>query len=336
MITNKNKNWGVSLSKNSDIEDYPSTFNRNIPITCVNIDNDKSDDICVSLRMIFEEVGRALNIKSLKGISIALGDEGYRKAIDLIDSTRQVSNGEVIGCALTISNIVEGVLESYIVLKDVSIVPLLVEEAAQDEEQIAFMFQVIAHECGHIHGDDLFYEIMSDIPKIEECKSHYSVFVFDISMAGWSEFSACFFSAHIGQCSEQSFREIVESKVESIVDDLESCKRMKFEPLDLLTNVYRNIGNLIKFSSYYIGWMFNSELKPEKTKLYESLKGSWFLSYFLELDSIYEDILSKFLNKEIEFDEILEIGHLSKRIAEHFGFTTTVDQNNRTGIFFNS
>lgn len=324
------------MSEDSYIDDYPSTFNRDIPITCVNIDNDKSDDICASLRSIFEEIGRRLNIKSLKGISIALGDEGYRQAIDLIDSNRQVSNGEVIGCALTISNIVEGVLESYIVLKDVSIVPLLVEEVAKDKKQVAYMLQVIAHECGHIYGDDLFNEIMGDIPKIEEYKSHYSVFVFDISMVGWSEFSACFFSAHIGQCSEQSFRDIVESKVKSIVDDLESFKLMRLEPLDLLINVYKNIGNLIKFSSYYIGWMFNNELKPERTKLYESLKDSWFLSYFLELDNIYEDILSKFLNRELEFDEILEIGHLSKRIAEHFGFTTTVDQNNRTGIFFNN
>ncbi|WP_299066680.1 hypothetical protein [uncultured Psychrobacter sp.] len=324
------------MLENSYTDDHPSTFNRDIPITCVNIDDDKSDDICASLRMIFEEVGRTLNIKSLKGISIAIGDEGYRKAIDLIDSSRQVSNGEVIGCALTITNIIEGGLESYIVLKDVSIVPLLVEEAAKDGEQVAFMLQVIAHECGHIHGDDLFHEVMGDIPKREEYKSHYSAFVFDISIVGWSEFSACFFSAHIGQCSEQSFRDIVESKVESIVDDLESFKLMKLEPVDLLISVYKNIGNLIKFSSYYIGWMFNNQLKPEKTKLYESLKDSWFLSYFLELDSIYEDILSKLSSKQLEFDEILEIGHLSKRIAEHFGFTTTVDRNNRTGIFFNN
>ena len=322
------------MSNNSYIDDYPSTFNSHIPITCVNIDDDESNEICLTLRNIFEEIGKSLNIKSLKGISIALGDEGYRKAIDLIDSTRQVSNGEVIGCALTISNIIEGVLESYIVLKDVSIVPLLVEKAAKDEEQVAFMLQVIAHECGHIHGDDLFYEIMGDVPKIEDYESHYAVFIYDISTVGWSEFSACFFSAHIGLCPEEDFRGIVESKVENIVNELESLKLMRLEPLDLLISVYKNIGNLIKYSSYYLGWMFNSKLKPEKTKLYESLEDNWFLSYFLELDKIYENILSKLSNEQLEFDEILEIGHLSKRIAEHFGFTTTVDQGNGTGIFF--
>lgn len=300
----------------------------------MNIDDDESVEICLTLRSIFEEIGKILNIKSLKGISITLGDEGYRKAIDLIDSTRQVSNGEVIGCALTISNIIEGVLESYIVFRDVSIVPLLVEKAAKDEEQVAFMLQVIAHECGHIHGDDLFYKIMGDMPNIEYCKSHYAVLVHDISTVSWAEFSACFFSAHIGLCPEEGYRGIVESKVESIVGELENLKLMRLEPLDLLTSVYENVGNLIKYSSYYLGCMFNAELKPEKTKLYESLEDNWFLSYFLELNKIYESILPKLSNEQLGFDEILEIGHLSKRIAEHFGFTTTVDPSNGTGIFF--
>ena len=50
---------------------------------------------------------------------------------------------------------------------------------------------------------------------------------------GWSEFSACFFSAHIGLCPEEDFRGIVESKVENIVNELESLKLMRLEPFRL-------------------------------------------------------------------------------------------------------
>ena len=45
----------------------------------MNIDDNESNEICLILRNIFEEIGKSLNIKSLKGISIALVDEGYRK-----------------------------------------------------------------------------------------------------------------------------------------------------------------------------------------------------------------------------------------------------------------
>ncbi|SNT69587.1 hypothetical protein [Psychrobacter sp. LV10R520-6] len=84
-------------------EDYPSTFSYETPITCVHIPDSQSNSICSNLRDIFFQVGKLLDLENLKGISIACGDSGYKKAIKLIDENRKPSEGEVIGCAMAIT-----------------------------------------------------------------------------------------------------------------------------------------------------------------------------------------------------------------------------------------
>lgn len=316
-------------------EDYPSTFSYDTPITCVNIPNDKSNNICSNLRDVFFQVGKLLNLESLKGISIACGESGYKKAIKLIDENRKPSEGEVIGCAMAITKESEEGLQSYIVLKDISIIPLLVEEQSGNQEQVMRMLQIIAHECGHIHSDLILHKIFEKIPTMKDCKSHYEAIVYETSMAGWSEFSAYLYSANIGENPEQSFRDVIISKLAVIENELYLAKELSDQTLDMLRVVFKNIGNLIKYSSYYLGWIFNNELNKsfEETALYEHIKNSWFLEYFIKLENTYETILNNISSDKPDFDEILNIGKLLIEISKHFGFEILLDDNHSTYIY---
>lgn len=316
-------------------ENIPSTFSYETPITCVNIPDDKSNNICSNLRNIFFHVGKLLNLENLKGISIACGDSGYEEAIKLIDENRKPSEGEVIGCAMAITkDSVEG-LQSYILLKDISIIPLLIEEQSENKEEVDRMLQIIAHECGHIHADLLLHAVFGTLPAIKDCKSHYEQIIYETSMAGWSEFSACFYSANIGENPEQSFREVVINKLAVIENELYLAKELSDKPFDMMLVVFKNIGNLIKYSSYYLGWMFNNEfnISLEKTALYEHIKNSWFLEYFIKLESTYESILKNISSDNPDFDEILNVGHVLIDISKHFGFEISVDNNHSTYIY---
>lgn len=325
------------MANETSYEDYPSTFSYETPITCVNIPNSQSNDICSTLRDVFFEVGKILNLENLKGISIACGDLGYKKAIKLIDENKKPSEGEVIGCAMAITKESQEGLQSYIVLKDVSIIPLLVEEQSGNQEQVMRMLQIIAHECGHIHSDLLLHNIFETIPSMKDCKSQYEGIIYETSMAGWSEFSACFFSASIGENPEQSFREVVIEKLEVIVGELNSAKDLIDKPFDMMMAVFKNIGNLIKYSSYYLGWMFNNSFNErlEETALYKYIKNSWFLEYFIKLENIYETVLNNISSDNPDFDEILNIGKLLIEVSEHFGFEISVDDDNFTYIYTN-
>jgi len=223
------------------------------------------------------------------------------------------------------------------VLKDISIIPLLVKEQSGNQEEIMRMLQIIAHECGHIHVDFLLHSIFKTIPTIKDYESHYEQIVYETSMAGWSEFSACFFSANIGENPEQSFREIVIEKLETIVDELNFAKGLSDKPFDMMMIIFRNIGNLIKYSNYYLGWMFNDEFNKnlEETALYKHIEHSWFLEFFIKLESIYKRILSNISSDNPKFDEILNIGQLSIEISKHFDFEISVNDDHSTYIYAN-
>lgn len=317
------------MTKDILFENYPSTFNEEIPITCANIPNDKVEATCASLRKTFYELGKIFELSNLKGISIALGEDAYKHAIELIDEHRKASEGEVVGCAMTITNFSDEGVESYIVLKDIIIIPLLVEEKKDDEQLIGFMLQTIAHECGHIHSDTLLYNASIKLPATNDYKNHYEQVICEVSLAGWSEFSACYYSAHIGMDPEQDFKEIIIGKLETIEDELKSAKSLSNNPQLMLFTVTKHIGNLIKYSSYYIGCMLNRKFdtKLEDTLLFSDIKNSWYSEFLNELLGVYESILINFSSENPKPDEILKIGQVFISICEYFNFEISLHDN---------
>lgn len=317
------------MTKEILIENYPSTFNKEIPITCADIPNDKVEATCANLRKIFYELGRIFELSSLKGISIALGEDAYKHAIELIDENRKASEGEVIGCAMTITNFSDDELESYIVLRDIVIIPLLVEEKKDDEQLIGFMLQTIAHECGHIHSDTLLYNASIKLPATNDYKNHYEQVICEVSLAGWSEFSACYYSAHIGMDPKQDFKDIIIGKLETIEGELKSAKSLSNDPQLMLFSVTKHIGNLIKYSSYYIGCMLNRgfDTKLEDTLLFKDIENSWYSEFLNELVDVYKFILINLSSDKPKPDEILKVGQIFIGICEHFKFELTLRDN---------
>lgn len=312
-----------------------STFNISVPITCVNIPNDIENNVCASLRNIFYVMGEYFDLSILKGISIASGDVGYKKAIELIDDSRNPSEGDVEGCAMAITHTTNRNLESYIILKDISIIPLLVENKSENADEIDRMIQIIAHECAHIHSDILLNNTLKSINNIDYCQSHYDQIVHEISTVSYSEFLACYFSAGIGENPEQGFKAVLLGKLKTIENELIFSKTLSNNPLLMLNTVFKHIGNLIKYSSYYLGWMFNNQFNKEieDTSLYQHIKNSWFLSFLSDLKDIYKSIMESFLSNRLNINEVLSIGHLAKNICEYFDFELSVDDDNRTYFY---
>ena len=266
------------------------------------------------LRIYIRELSRHIDMERLDGITVAYD---YKEALAGLDRGFETSRALTpteesfgIGVAMTPAVMREGVVKSHIVFS-AGIIRILENH---DHEYHKDSLYLVAHECGHVH-DQKYRDLAFPGVLLRKKAASYEQDVFQqIVQACWDEYAACRLSAGFATDG------VIKGHEDTLLHRLENTRteaseaikayRMHGDVQRLLIEAAGRYGDLMKFSSYFLGDLHGrGETILTAPRIAEVIAGHWFEPYFHRLSDAMEGLASNY-GKWIdlkEFDVIAEV-----------------------------
>lgn len=235
---------------------------------------------------IIRALGRHIGLQTLDGVTIAFDydqalldlDRGYDSSHQL-----QATKSHVYGVAMTPSVIRDGELKSHILVRAPILLPLL-DDA--DEQGIQTAVHVLAHECGHVEVTQQFDRcfpgviLRRQLPLLDTLR-------WNTIFAVWDEYAVTWISAPFGADQTDGYNQTFLADLQTLDDrnnELIRAYRTHWNVEQILTEIYRNCGNLLKFCGYCIGNLRGKNIPwPGRNDLTTVMEGHWFEPIFQRL-----------------------------------------------------
>ena len=301
------------VDKNQDDIANASTIPKNYQISLRGFaEHAQAEELGYVISAAVNEIGRTTDVSNLDGITIAFDydqalldlDRGYPTNYALTKST-----GDAIGVAMTPSVIRDGKLKSHILIN---------AELAQfltnvEHEYFRTALHTLAHECAHVEVTERFDKCFPNYLLKHKHASYVLAQRWEVILACWDEYAVTRICAGFGEDPTEGYESTFITQLASARSNgIKSIKsfRTHADVDRLLSELFKLLGNLLKFTSYHIGNMKGYDIVLEhRAQSQEALSQSWFEPYFNRLSVVCDQLFNKYgqWEKLEEFEPIADI-----------------------------
>lgn len=278
-------------------------------------------------------LGKNVDLSDLDGVTIA---EDYHLAMTTLDRGYQTNhvltatNDIATGVAMSPRVLRDGQLKTHILLDAGTIKPL----ADTKDPGFAQALYVFAHECAHVEVTARF-EAAFPGQLLRRKFLFMEGLQWDVILPAWNEYGACRKSRGIGadltEFYEQKLLDCLE-KTPAQTNAAISAYRKDLNGDQLLIEVYRVQGDLLKFASYYLGHLAGAgESWEGRVLTNQLLTGSWFHPYLKQLDECLASIWAGY-GEWADQSEFEEIGNIVDDMVERAGIDWFPMQDGSTDV----
>lgn len=313
-------------SGDASVEESVSTAPPSFSVQARGFDDaETATKVATLVGKIIRELGRYIRLQSLDGVTVAFDydqalldlDRGYESSHRL-----QATNSHVLGVAMTPSVIRDGELKSHILVRAPVLLPLL-DDA--DQEGIRAAVHVLAHECGHVEVTRQFEQcfpgviLRSQLPLLDTLR-------WDTIFAVWDEYAVTWISASFGSDQTDGYNQTLLADLKAL-DDLNNklirAYRVHGNVDQILSEVYRNCGNLLKFGGYCLGNLRGKNIPwRERNDLNSVLQGHWFEPIFQQLSDACAELAESY-GEWTDMDAFLSISNILDDLVCRAGLHVT-------------
>lgn len=259
----------------------------------------------------FNQLNEHIDINRLEQISIGYSDEDYTSLLSEFRNGLSSTNDSIaIGAGMTvISNPTD--LTFRIFFSGLGIFGLIKKYYDDNDESLLNgSIHTIFHEFMHVHvGTELYTnypELLTTIPQNIHQKLKWKTI-----LSCWDEYRVCSLCATFGEDPTENYRGILENTLNEFEKNVAQAKLGRSDWGVLLTNVYSEIQDLLKYSSYYLGTCIGFGIDYTKMDFYKNIIAkSWFYEYFDRLANILKEIDLSFEEQNYDLDIFFNISDI--------------------------
>lgn len=271
-----------------------STTPTDVKVMVVGLDEDLAVPLAEVLKDVVLDLGTHFDLQGLDGVTVAANcsqallelDRGYETSHRVTPS-----NTYGAGVAMTPSVIRDGQLRSHILFEAANLIGML-----QDRKQTRVM-NLIAHECAHVEITRYFDSAFPGV-LLKRKGNALDVFRWDVTLACWDEFAACWRSAPFGSVHTDEYEEVFLR----VLDDTRqkanasiTSYRLHADISRVLSEVCGAYGNLMKYSAYHLGNLEGNNLSwRQMPNSAERLAGHWFQPFFESLEGALKTLAKSY------------------------------------------
>lgn len=272
----------------------PPTAPDTISLSMRNFDTEeRARDLGNTVAHAVREISRVIDFADLDGITIA-----YDYSQALADLERGVSTSTqltasdhwAVGIAMAPLVLRDGKPKTHIIMH-AGIAEQLHSDAEAD---VALALHTLAHECAHVEINSRYEAAFPGVVLRKELPDLQEVARMQILMACWDEYAATRISATWGQDPTDGYEETFLHALENARrEGNEKIQEYRFtgDTSQLVVDIYRVYGSLLKFASYHLGNLEGREINwRDRPATAEALKGHWFEPYFVRLKACCEAV----------------------------------------------
>lgn len=227
-----------------------------------------------------QEIGRALDLSALDGITIATNAE-YAAAVANVDRGRDglhrptPSSDDVVGIAMTVTVERAGAVKSHIVLN----AGYMDGFVQGDEAALQLPLHTIAHECAHVEANSHLERCFPGVA-LGGLGSFTTDIRWQVARSAWGEYTVTKRCARYAEDPtdryESSFvtaLQITQQRAADVVATLQE----NASPYDVLVGVARVHARLMTLTAYHLGNLDGFErMLEERPRSMAALQGHWF------------------------------------------------------------
>lgn len=297
----------------------------NFSISFLGIDEEAANRFGQVLGRYIQEISRYIDLCSLDGVTVALDypaalaqlDRGYETSHVLTPTTDFAT-----GVAMAPAVMRDGAIKSHIVL-NAEYVFVLEDDEHELWPEIRYL---LAHECAHVAVtramDTAFPGTLLRQPyddMISGCRGQ-------IIEACWDEYAASRISAIFGADQTSSLEKtlvVALRETRNHADHHIRQYRLHCDHGQVLLDVFRQYGNLMKFASYLIGHLHGAGLEMDAAATAKAtLQDHWFARHFERLEDALQASWKSF-GAWTSRDEFEPIGDIAEAIVAEGGVHVT-------------
>ncbi|NSY39307.1 hypothetical protein [Leisingera sp. ANG59] len=287
-------------------------------------DEDFAKEAIYKLHSVLSAISQSIDLTNLDGVTVAFDydeallelDRGYETTYELT-----ATRGVAIGVAMAPTVIRDGVIKTHLVLNANYALSIL-EEPGKETEYFWQSLHLVAHECAHVEVTASFDK---SFPGFLLQKAHNNILDnmrWKVILATWDEYAVCRIVGSIGYDPGDGY---LETLVKVLGDARDQCYekikayRTHGDVGQVATEVYGNIGDLLKYSSYFLGAVAARETpETHPPALTEGAEFGWFAPFYERLIKVHEALWNEFGNWE-GLGSFEAIGDILEDMAKSIG-----------------
>lgn len=287
-------------------------------------DEDYAKKAMYKLHSVLSVISQSIDLTNLDGVTVAFD---YDEALAELDRgyettyTLKATKDEAIGVAMAPTVIRDGVIKTHLVLNANYALSVL-EEPGEETEYFWQSLHLVAHECAHVEVTAAFDR---SFPAFLLQKVHSNILDnmrWQVILATWDEYAVCRITGSIGYDPTDGY---LETLVNVLGDTRGQCYEMikayrtHGDVGQVAAEVFGKLGDLLKFSSYFLGAVASQETpETHPAVLTEEVEFGWFAPFYERLIEVHETLLSEF-GKWKDLDAFEAIGDVLEDMAESIG-----------------
>jgi len=262
------------------------------------------------------ELSKDINLTNLDGITLAADYQGALSALDRGRTDLQplsfstYDRDGAIGAAMAPSVWRDGKVKTHLVFQIGVVAGLAANDIDSDEFQ--FALHTLAHECSHVEVTAEMDKAFPGVLLQEKITDHYAGRRWEVINATWDEYGATRISADFGADPTDGYIEIFLTALDArdVANDAITAYRTHGDVDQVMTEVVKAYGNLIKYSGYLLGTLDGcGKAVADYPSLSQALKDHWFADPFGRLHAELQKLWSNWgnLSDRKEFEPIADI-----------------------------
>lgn len=267
-----------------------STVLADLEIAVIGLEEELAKSLSDAIREFVVFFGTQFDLSGLDGITVA---SEYTKALlDLdrgyVSSHRLTpSNTYGVGVAMSPSVIRNGVHKCHLVFDAMNFLGML------QAKQQGRVINLIAHECAHVEARQRFDSAFPGV-LLKKQMDTLDSYRWDVTLACWDEFTACWRSAPFGQVPDDEYevmflRALADTRPKANASI--TSYRLHGDISRVVPEVTGAYGNLLKHSAYHLGHLEGNNLNwRQMPSTVDGLSGHWFLSVFEALEDALKEL----------------------------------------------
>ena len=291
-------------------------------------DEDYAKEAMYKLHSVLSVISQSIDITNLDGVTVAFDNDEALAELDRgyeTTYTLTATKGAAIGVAMAPTVIRNGMIKTHLVLNANYALSIL-EEPGEETEYFLQSLHLVAHECAHVEVTAAFD---SSFPRFLLQKTHSNLLDnmrWQVILATWDEYAVCRIVGTIGYDPVDGYLEtLVKVLGDTRVQCYEIIKayRTHGDVGQVVAEVYGKLGNLLKFSSYFLGAVAAHETpETHPTVLTKEAEFGWFFPFYERLIAAHEVLWSEF-GKWKDMDTFGTIADVLEDMAESIGVKAT-------------
>jgi len=296
-------------------------------------DEDYAKEAMHKLYSVLSVISQSIDLTKLDGVTVAFDydealaelDRGYETTYKLT-----ASKGVAIGVAMAPTVIRDGVIKTHLVL-NASYALNVLEEPGEETNYFNQSLHLIAHECAHVEVTAAFDR---SFPGFLLQKAHSNILDYmrwEAILATWDEYAVCRITGSIGYDPADDY---LETFVKILGDSRGQCFEMikayrtHGDVGKVVVEVYGRLGDLLKYSSYFLGAVAAQETpETHPVALTEGAEFGWYARFYERLIEVHEALWNEF-GKWEGLDAFEAIGDILEDMAESVGVEASRESDN--------